>query len=352
MDKKVHVDTRTIITFWLVPLAIVLFWLFVTQAAQALLIIGSALFLALAIAPLVNKIAKRVPGHKRNLATALSYVVVVGVLVAILSVIVPIVVEQTAKLIDSLPDAMRSDSDLWNNLNSFGTSIGIPDLHGQVMSAVNTFADNFDFGGAILGTIGTIGNILATVFLALVLGFLMLIDGPRIIEAVKSKFAGSKRAPKAIRTIERMGELISKFVYGELFVALINACVTALTVFILSLIFGFSAGLALPFGLITGTLCLVPMFGSFVGFTIVSLILILSSPWAALIFFVVAVIYLQLEGNVIYPRIQSKGLHLPTLVVLGAITIGIYTFGLLGAIIAVPIAGCIKILIEEYAPNK
>ncbi len=348
MDKKVRIDTKTIILFWLVPLAIALVLLFIWKAAAGLIILGLALFLALAISPLVNAISRRIPGRSRNLVTALAYIIVVGILCLILSVIVPVIVGETTKLVSSLPDTMRSDSDLWNGLNSFGHNIGIDNLRAQVISIVDNFANSFDFGGAILSGVSTIGTVLAGFVIVLILSLLMLIEGPRIMHFAKEKYKSNKRAEKAISTLEKMGKVVSKYVSGQLTVALMDGCATALIVFVLSLIFGFSPGLALPFGLITGTLCLIPLFGGFVGGCIVSLLLILSSPWAALVYFIAFVIYLQLEGNLIVPRVQSKGLKLPALVVLGAITIGIYTFGLLGAIIAIPIAGCIKVLIDEY----
>ena len=90
------------------------------------------------------------------------------------------------------------------------------------------------------------------------------------------------------------------------------------------------------------------MFGSFIGGCLVALLLAFNSWGAGLAFFIYTIIYLQIESNVISPKIQSKGLKLPALVVLASVTIGVYTFGLIGAIIAIPIAGCIKVLVEEF----
>jgi len=346
--NKIRVDTRTIITFWLVPLGIVLVGLFIIKAVTALLILGLALFIALAISPLVNNISARIPGRSRNLATALAYVIVVGILSLILAIVVPVIISETTKLVSTLPETMKTDSELWNGLNAFGSQFGIDDLRAQIVAIIDNFANSFDLGGAILSGIGAISSALAAFVLVLVLAFLMLIEGPRIMNYIKTRFGDQKRAPKAIATAEKMGDVISKFISGELVVALINGSFTALTVFTLSLFFNFSPSLALPFALITGVLGLIPLFGSFIGGCTVALLLLFSSPWAAITYFIAYLVYLQLEGNIIYPKIQSRGMHLPTLVVLAAITLGIYTLGLLGAIIAVPIAGCIKVIINEY----
>ena len=92
------------------------------------------------------------------------------------------------------------------------------------------------------------------------------------------------------------------------------------------------------------------MFGQFIGGTIVTLILAVSSPIAAVIFAIIYIIYAQIENNVISPKIQGDALNLPAVVILSAVVIGMYMFGLIGAIIAIPIAGCIRVLIDEY-PN-
>jgi predicted PurR-regulated permease PerM len=90
------------------------------------------------------------------------------------------------------------------------------------------------------------------------------------------------------------------------------------------------------------------MFGSFIGGCIVALLLAFNVWGAGLAFFIYTIVYLQIEANVISPKVQGKGLQLPALAVLAAVTIGVYMFGIIGAIISIPIAGCIKVLIEEY----
>ena len=101
-------------------------------------------------------------------------------------------------------------------------------------------------------------------------------------------------------------------------------------------------------GMITMLFYLIPMFGQFIGGTLVTVILFFSSPVAAGIFAVTYILYSQIENNVIAPKIQGSALNLQPVIILSAVTIGMYMFGLLGAIVAIPIAGCIRVLIEEY----
>ena len=103
-------------------------------------------------------------------------------------------------------------------------------------------------------------------------------------------------------------------------------------------------------GMITMIFYMIPMFGQFIGGTLVTLILASTNPLAGIIFAVVYILYAQIENNLISPKIQGNALNLPAVFILCAVVIGMYMFGLLGAIIAIPIAGCIRILIDEY-PN-
>jgi len=84
----------------------------------------------------------------------------------------------------------------------------------------------------------------------------------------------------------------------------------------------------------------------------VSLILLFSSPLAGIVFAVFYIVYAQIENNGIAPKIQGNALKLSPLIILASITIGVYIAGLLGAIVAIPIAGCMKVIIDEYPRIK
>ena len=102
--------------------------------------------------------------------------------------------------------------------------------------------------------------------------------------------------------------------------------------------------------LIAAIFYMIPMFGPLITAVVVSVIIFISSPIAGLVFLVVYIVYEQIENNIIAPKIQGNALELPSVIILISVTIGIYMFGILGAIISIPIAGIVKILIDEY-PN-
>jgi predicted PurR-regulated permease PerM len=349
---KVTVDTKTFIRFWLVILGFAVVGFLLFKAATALLIIGAALFFALAINPLVQKIAKLIPGNGIKLPIAIAYILVVGFLSVFLAIVVPTVVNETVNFARNLPETIKAVSGGFGWLNDFGQSIGIENLQGEILANIQRFSSSIvnDFGANFATSISAIGGFLAATILVLILALFMLTEGPSILDQFWKNFKGEK-AEHTKNVINRMGNVFSKYVSNALTVAMVNACCTATATLITCLCFGLDPGLALPFGLITGVFSLIPMFGSFIGGCLVALLLAFNVWGAGLAFFIYTIIYLQVESNLISPKIQGKGLQLPALAVLGAVTIGVYMFGIIGAIVSIPIAGCIKILIEEYGKS-
>ena len=352
MSTRIQVDTKTFVRFWLVILGFALAAFFIYQASTALIIIGASIFLAVAISPLVKKLAHLIPGRGRTAPTALAYIIVVGVLIAIISIVTPVVIHESVRFVGNLPQTIDGATGNLDGLTEFGKRIGIDNLPEQINRAIESFSNSFveNFGNNLLNSVSAVASFVAATILLLVLTFLMLMEGPTLIKNFWKAFNANPRARRAEKILDRMAQVVARYVTGALTVSLINGCATTLVVFTLSAIFGFlSSGLAVPFGMITGILSLIPMFGSFIGGSIVSILLTFNSPAAGIIFFIYILIYLQIEANFISPKVQSRGMKLPALVVLSAVTIGVYMFGLIGAIVAIPIAGCIKILIDEFA---
>lgn len=347
---KVTVDTKTFIRFWLVILGFVFAGALIMQASAGLLIIGAALFFALAINPLVRKLAKLIPGNGIKLPIAIAYFLVVAFLSAFLIIVTPTVINETIHFAKNLPATIDSISKSFSWLDGFGASIGIHDLSGQIINNIQNFSAAIvnDLGTNVAMGIGAVSNFLAAAILTLVLALFMLTEGPSIMDKFWSYFKAGRKSERIHSVVDRMANVVSKYVSNALTVALINACFTSVATLIICLCFGLDPGLALPFGLITGVFSLIPMFGSFIGGLLVSILLAFNVWGAGLIFIVYTIIYLQIESNLISPKIQGKGLQLPALVILASVTIGVYMFGIIGAIISIPIAGCIKILIEEY----
>lgn len=349
MSRKIEVDTKTFVRFWLVILAFALVGLFIYKAVTGLIIVGISIFLAIAIRPLVEKIDSLDKKRKHPVLSAtLAYLIVVLALGIIIAVIGPVVVQETTKFVNNqLPETI-------NNIDEFGRSFGVENIKDSVFDKLNI--DNWGdvlgkVGDTLFSGIGAIAGFVTSTILVLVLTLLFLLEGPAMMNEFWNLLSGKHRnesIEEARRVTSRMARVISSYVSKQISIALLDGAMTVFVVFLLSIIFGFSAGLALPMGMITAVLYLIPMFGQVIGCVLVAILLLFNSPIAALVFAIFYIVYAQVENNIIAPKIQGDSLNLPPVVILVAITIGIYMFGLIGAIIAVPIAGCLRVLLEEY----
>ncbi|MFZ2545905.1 MAG: hypothetical protein WAW62_02675, partial [Candidatus Saccharimonas aalborgensis] len=103
MKVRIEIDTKTFVRFWLVVIGFAFAILALYSARMPLFIIGTALFLALALNGPVSWMARRLPDRSRTLSTAIAFMAVIGVLAAVVFLVVPPIVQQTAKFIDSAP---------------------------------------------------------------------------------------------------------------------------------------------------------------------------------------------------------------------------------------------------------
>lgn len=361
MPKRViETDTKTFIKFWLVPLGIGLALLFIAAANEGLILIGLSIFLALALRPLVRRVNhffnKHFGADKKfhNLSAVLAYLIVVVVIGGIVAIVGPVVVSETSRFVEHFPETFEKTVGGWEGVNNFGRNIGIENLQGDIDNAVKNLSHQISsvIGPDLVSSVSGAAEVITKIVLTLILTMLFLLEGPKLLSAFWRRVAQTDEHPQKVEVVKRIvtkwSDVVSIYVSRQAMVALLDGCASCLIVFILSLFTDISASLSIPMGLITMVFYMIPMFGQFIGGTLVTLILLFTNPIAALIFAVIYIVYAQVENNVLSPKIQGDALRLPAVVILCAVVIGMYMFGLLGAIIAIPIAGCLRVLIDEY----
>lgn len=353
--KSIEVDTKTFVRFWLVILGLGLLALFVWKALSGLIIVGIAIFFAIAIQPLANKIKRLTKCGDSSTASIIAYASIIIIISVIVAMVTPVVINETVRFVGQLPSAFENTIGGWAGVNDFGKTIGIDNLQSEILTALQSFSSHFinDISNILVTGIGTISQFVTNVVLILVLTLLFSIEGPDIVRNFWDNLANRiKDAPIRAyqRLASRISTVIATYVTKQVTVALLDGIVVTMAVLALSLFFNLSTSLALPMGLIAMILYLIPMFGPIISCILISMLLCFSSPVAGIVYLVFYIIYGQIENNVIAPKLQGNALNLPTALVLTAIVIGMYMFGLVGAIIAIPIAGCIKVIFEEL-PN-
>lgn len=355
MKTKIDIDTRTFVRFWLVVFGIGLVAALLYKAQTALIIIGVSLFLALALNAPVAFIAKRLPGKSRVGATALAYIAVIVIIGAILTLVVPAIIQQSAKVAQTIPNVVASASHQWEGIRGFVEQYNLEEQLDTAIASVQSSASSWagNVGKSVVTGIGSVFAGIAALILVLVLTFLMLIEGPEWLRRIWRLYRDEEKMKKHRRVAHRIYGVVSGYVMGQLTVSTIGATAAGIFVFILSFIFpAIDPNLAMPTAAITFILSLIPMFGATIGGVLIAVLLALNSIPAAIIYAIFFVVYQQIENNLIAPHIQAKRIDLTALMILGAVTIGLYMFGVIGGIIAIPIAGTVRILIEEFLETR
>jgi predicted PurR-regulated permease PerM len=299
-----------------------------------------ALFAAVALSPTVNWLHGR--GVPRAVAILLSYLVVVIVVAAIAALVVPSLFQQATGLIRALHQAggLGAEVDRYASplgLGSFVTSLRpqLDALPGQLAGSIGSFTT------VTASTLSTITAILSVAVLA----FFFLHDGTRLIEA-SVRLLPDAHQPRARRLIEGSEGAISGYIRGNLAISAIAGVSALAGMLVLGIPY------ALPLAVLLAVLDLVPMVGATLGAIPVVLAALAISPVKALIMLVYIIVYQQIESNVLNPLIYGRSDQLPALTVFLAFLAGSLLWGILGALIAIPVANIIRIVIREWLASR
>ncbi len=354
-DTKLSVDTGTFVRFWLVILgfiaAIGAIWL----SRGTLMLIAISFFLALILNRPVSWIARHLPGKSRVFATLISYLMIVAVVVLVFFNVVPIFVSQISHFVGQIPDMLHN---LQNNsgwltefLDKYNLTNQYNDWLKDMQKEIGAIAANI--GGSFVGALSGLVNVIINVIFVSILTFLMLVEAPVWEEKFwRLIYSDAKKREYHQNIARKMYNVVGDYISGQITVAIISASLTAIAVVVLGLIFKFDITLFWPAWTVIFIMTFIPMFGALIGGTIAGLLILLYSWPAAIIYWVFFIIEQQIENNMISPHIQSKKLNMSALVVLIAILLGLQVGGLLGALVAIPVAGCVMVLAREYIRNR
>ncbi|MEU5319423.1 AI-2E family transporter [Streptomyces sp. NPDC021056] len=205
-------------------------------------------------------------------------------------------------------------------------------------SAVSRTQDSLgNVAGAVVTGVSTVLNGLVTGVVALFLMFFFLKDGPRFLPWLARQLPG-RLATDVPTVAERAWNTLGAFVRSQAAVGLIDAVLIGLGLWILDV------PLVLPLAVLTFVSAFVPIVGAlFAGFVAVLIALVSNGLTDALIVLAIIVAVQQLEGNVLQPMIQSRGLGLHAAVILLAVTLGGSLFGIVGSLLAVPVTALIAV---------
>jgi predicted PurR-regulated permease PerM len=281
---------------------------------------------------------------RRGLAIAIVYLSLILAPFALLALLVPPIVEQANHLVEKAPQYSRDVTDYVNNNGQLRSLNEDYDLTSKLEEQAGKLPGKVGDVAGVLGDIGLgIVNGIFTAVTIITLSLFMVGGGPRWRDA----FLRSQPAHRG-EALRRMFEAISYATGNYVRGALLQATIAGFAAFLMLKILGVPYAAALA--VIVFALDLIPLIGATLGAVIVGLVILIAGDWPidVIVWAIFSIVYQQVENNVIQPRIQSKAVALEPFLVVVSVLFGATLFGVMGALLAVPIAAAIQIAAREY----
>lgn len=321
-------------------IAVVLVIQFVLGKGSSLIfIVVMAWFASLAMEPAVGRLARRMP---RGAATGLVLGGVVLFLTAFFGLFGQLIVTQVAGLVSTIPE-LAADLLTWVN-ERFGTEYTIDQLVSNIdLSPEKAAGYANQIAGGVLAILGSIAGAVASFLIFALLLFYLSADGPRLRRWIASLFPA--RIQEATLVVwDTTAEKTGRYVTARVVLASVNATASG----IVFLVIGLPSWLALA--LWTGLVAqFVPAIGTYISIVLPVLVGLLSpNPWLGVIVLAWAILYQQVENLTIEPRISARAVNVHPAVAFGSVMLGTATFGIAGALLAVPVVAMLLTLLDLY----
>ena len=355
MKVKIEIETATFVRLFIVATVFLGSLFLVWKLTPSLMIVLVSLFLAMALNPPVSALASRLPGHSRILATAVSYIIVMAIIGFFVYVAIPPIIRQTMNFVSSLPVYIEQVSAqqgvVADLINRYDLQDEVDRLAQGAREQAGTVAQGV--GGSLVNGVTSFLSGFVTLITMLVLTFLALIEGPRWLERLWNIYTDDHRLQHHKYLIGRMYTVVTRYVSGQVFVATLAGASGLLVLFALTSFFpSVPLSAVLPLAFLIFLTDLVPMIGAIIGATIVLFVLVFNDVGAAIVFGIYFFIYQQVENNLIQPVVQARTIELSALMILVAALIGINLLGPVGGFLAIPAAGCIRVLLLDYFERR
>ena len=308
------------------------------STSQIFVLIIVALFLAMGLNPAVEAIQRR--GTSRTTAVSIIFFLVIFFVIFFVAVVIPPVVNQGSQLINNAPTLLK---DLTNNatINDLNVKFGIIDTLQTKLKSITS--DGTLIISAFGGVIGVGKSVLSGTFTALTILVLTLYFITSLPQATDLglRFVPLSRRDRVSRLTHAVISRVGSFVGSQIVIAMM----AAVFVLILSVALGLPSPLAI--GMIVLVCGLIPLIGHFIGISVVTIIALTQSVTIGIVAFLAYVIYVQVENYLVTPRIMKRTLAVPGAVTIISALIGSSLLGLIGGLLAVPVAASIILILEE-----
>jgi predicted PurR-regulated permease PerM len=337
----------------------------ITEAVRRFLVVISPLLYGILFAYFLyiphSKIEKLIRKSKvkffsskaRGFSTICVFLLLILIIALIITIVVPILITSVLDLANSIPAYMNFILDYFENLpdDSIWASLGIADtVRDSSVNIINQYINVASIEQVARGIINIAGEI-ASLMLGLIVSLYLLLERERVLEFFKklgnALFKSEKARNRLTKYLNQVNRVLFTFIASKGLDSIINLIVVT------SILLIFNVPYAFLLGLIAGLFNFIPYLGSLIAVILISLITVITGGLSqAITVLIPLLIFQQLDGNYIEPRIMKSSLKISPILVIVAVVAGGAYFGVLGMFFAVPIATIIKQILIEYVNHS
>jgi predicted PurR-regulated permease PerM len=342
-ERLVRIRLRTVLSLLVIIVSVAVTLEVIWIARHVLTWIAISLFLALALNPAVEWLQRR-GLRRRGAAAAVAYLLALGFFVAIGFTFVPTLVSQVNDFVDKLPDYAHDVTHGQGRLGFLETKYHIQE---RIRKAVSEGGASKVLGlsGVAVSVAKSVISIVVATITILFMTYFMLLEGPRWVERFYGLLPEPSR-PRWRKVGHDIYRTVGGYVTGNLLISLIAGSLTTIVLLALGVPY------AVALGLIVAILDLIPLAGATIAAILIGTVAFIHSIPAGIIVVVFFIVYQQVENHLLQPLVYGRTVQLSPLAVLISILIGAELAGILGALGAIPVAGSIQVVVNDWLAHR
>jgi predicted PurR-regulated permease PerM len=342
-ERLVRIRLRTVLSLLIIIVSVAVTLEVIWIARHVLTWIAISLFLALALNPAVEWLQRR-GLRRRGAAAAVAYLLALGFFVAIGFTFVPTLVSQVNDFVDKLPDYAHDVTHGQGRLGFLETKYHIQE---RIRKAVSEGGASKVLGlsGVAVSVAKSVISIVVATITILFMTYFMLLEGPRWVERFYGLLPEPSR-PRWRKVGHDIYRTVGGYVTGNLLISLIAGSLTTIVLLALGVPY------AVALGLIVAILDLIPLAGATIAAILIGTVAFIHSIPAGIIVVVFFIVYQQVENHLLQPLVYGRTVQLSPLAVLISILIGAELAGILGALGAIPVAGSIQVVVNDWLAHR
>jgi len=338
-----RVPVRTIAASIGLVLATVIALFLLVEVRRTLIWLVVAAFFAVALYPVVNWLESRVSWCRRSLATLAVYLLVFLVLGGLVAAFAVPLAHQSTTFADQLPALINDAKAGRGPVGSLLQRTNALQYVQQNQARIREMASGLTTPAA--GVLRGVATGIAGAVTIFVLSYLMVLEGPKITETTLNLLAPQHR-DRARRVTTDCAKSVTGYISGNLLISVICGVLTYIVLKVMGVPF---AGLISLFVAIAD---LIPLVGATLGAVVATIAGFIHSVPAGIVLIIFFVVYQQLENHLLQPVILSRTVKLNPLTVLVAILVFVELAGVLGALLAIPFAGIVQVIVRDVWDHR